>query len=123
MGNDVIVSLLFHRKIRKAIGMMTSSFIQTEISLHQFLLHQPTAEVGQVIGVIEEHARTAKEQVNSVAFSQSQGGAQGNDIQTLLSRWLSISITNIVAVYLQKNGQVSGIVRSKSREIEMVNPR
>ena len=55
MGNDVIVSLLFQRKIGKAIGM-TSSFIQTEISLHQFLLHKPTAEVGEVSAGIAEHA-------------------------------------------------------------------
>ena len=55
MGNDVIVSLLFQRKIGKAIGM-TSSFIQTEISLHQILLHQPTGEVSKVILVIVEFA-------------------------------------------------------------------
>ena len=102
---------------------MTSSFIQTEISLHQFLLHQPAAEVGKVIAFIVEHAITEIEQVNSVAFSQSQGGAQGNDIETPRNFRIRIIRTNNDAVYLKINPQISGRVRFKSREVEMVNPR
>ena len=64
---------------------MTSSFIQTYFSLDQFLLYQPSREVGVVIPVIEERA-TVYEQVNSVACCQSQGGDQGNGIVTPRSR-------------------------------------
>ncbi len=101
---------------------MTSSFILTEISLHQIFLHQPTAEVGAVTVVIVENA-IGFVQVNSVAFSQSQGGAQGNDIPTPRSRLGSMSNTNTDVVYLKINVQISGRVRFNSREIEMVNPR
>ncbi len=106
---------------------MTSSFIETEISLHQFLLHQPPAEVGKVIAVFVKNA-TVIEQINSVAFSQSQGGAQGNSIVGLRNFRFrkslgSISSTKNGAVYLKINVQISGRGMFNSREIEMVNPR
>ncbi len=102
---------------------MTSSFIQTEISLHQFLLHQPASEVGVVTVVIVKHATIPIEQVNSVTSCQSQGCAQGNDFVSPRSIYVNFCNTNIGAVYLKINSKKSGIKRFNSREIEMINPR
>jgi len=98
-----------------------SKITKIEISLHQVLFNEPPTKVGKVIEVIDQRAKA--QQVNFIAWCQSQGSAQRNDIPSTRSRCCSNRSTNIGAVYLKKNVQKSGSGLFNSGKLKVVDSR